>query len=101
MEALASAFLILVFLLSPALAFVAGFWSGTVRIFAIRWIITILVIMLPLALLGWPLVVPGASDSERFGAGFGLVLFGLPLAMWMLLASFGAFVGSARRKGSN
>ena len=86
--------------LSPVIGFVAGFCAGTIRIAFIRAVAAILVILLPLALLIWPLLVPWSTQGDRYGAAFGLVLLGIPLALWMLFAPLGVVVGSARRCGS-
>jgi len=98
-ERLEYGLILLAFLLTPVAGFSAGFWSAAIRIAPVRWIVLIVAIMLPLTLVAWPLLVPWGSEEERFGTGFALVLFSLPLALWMFSATGGAFVGSARRRG--
>lgn len=94
MATLAEAAFMLGLLFSPLLAYVAGFYAGRLGHKAARLGAVILVMVLPPVLLAWPLLVPGSSDSDRYGAAMGLVVLGLPLALWILFSAAGAFAGA-------
>jgi hypothetical protein len=94
--------LIILFLFgSPVIGYAVGFYAGTIRLLPLRVIVAFAAIVLPLAALISPLLIPGSSESSRFAAGMGLVVLGAPLALWMLLATVGAFKGAAWRRDGN
>jgi hypothetical protein len=86
--------------LAPVIGFVAGFLAGIVRRSSVRIAAALIVIISPLALLSLPLLLPATSPSQRLGAAWLLTMLAAHVALWMLFALLGLWVGAARRRGS-
>ena len=79
-------------------AFVIGFLAGQIRQGALRLIVAAAIILFPLAFFLVPLLHPSASPDLRFGAGFGLAMFGFHIGLWTLFGTLGTFVGAAKAR---
>ena len=84
---------------APIAGFVIGFLAGMIRHNVVRVIVAATLILFPLAFFLVPLLNPSASEDQRFGAAFGLMIFGVPIGLWTLFGTLGVFVGAAKARG--